>query len=144
MEYTEFLEKIVNSSFSVATYCDMQYKLHSRVRDVEEYDDIDIFAIYKDEWVGGYSGGSCWGGKAEYERDESAVRNVHTEFNDALDSFFSTFCPNISYLQYRKVATLINEAEISHSEYYGNTNETLTIYIETKKLYDAFREMELV
>jgi len=144
MEYTEFLEKIANSSFNVATYRDMQYRLRSRVRDVEGYDDVDIFAIYCTAWVGGYSGGSCWGGKARYERDERAVRDVHTEFNEALDSFFSTFCPNISHLQYSKISTLIEEAEVSQTEYYGNTTEDLTIYIETKKLYDVFLDMDLL
>lgn len=69
------------------------------------------------EWrIGGITGGSCWGDKA----DRPVDGEPEPEFEN-LDVILAEICPNISFLQYKRLCqSIIKIGERSSYEYYGN------------------------
>ncbi len=55
------------------------------------------------DWtIGGLTGGSCWGGSA----DTARTADPEPEFED-LDKILAEICPNISFLQYRRLCQAV-------------------------------------
>ena len=83
--------------------------------------------------TGGYSGGNCWGGKAEhYTEDTSSFADV----NDELILPIITICDK--YYKYsfsygleimKKLKNLVKTTSYEHREYYGNSIEYAVHYI---------------
>lgn len=95
------------------------------------------------EWsTGGASGGSCWND----DPAESYWSSSSPEELTLLDSILERFCPNMSFLQYRKLTnTVCKSGTRTENEYYGNyTNyafrmvilEDLWNYLEENQLYE--------
>lgn len=84
--------------------------------------------------TGGTSGGNCWGDNptaysSDFEQPEIGC----------LDDLLAEVCPNITYLQYRK---LIRDAKIqvldwTKYEYYGNSTNYLQKVVTVGDLYTA-------
>jgi hypothetical protein len=95
------------------------------------------------EWVsGGISGGSCWDDSSEnhYAIDPSPEK----ELND-LDAILTTICPNLTFLQYKRLAgKVIKQDSRTENEYYGNSTVYSYKYVKLKDLYDALIEIELM
>ncbi len=97
--------------------------------DTFHYDDGKI--IQKHE-TGGASGGNCWG--------DSAERYSNSKSEDAfkpLDTILTKVCPNITYLKYREIESLLMEDQDSDREYYGNYTNYTTYTLDIGKLYDT-------
>lgn len=98
---------------------------------------IKELVIYTRYEVGGYSGGSCW--------DSSDPRPYTTEppkdkFK-VLDLVLKELMPNITYLQFKEIDSLIHSEEESENEYYGNCTDYKVEYIvlsELCKLLETF------
>jgi len=86
--------------------------------------------------VGGQSGGSCWG-------DEPTPISGDSEPPmKELDAILKEVAPTISYLDYRKLATLIKEGDgESDWEYYGNYTDRRVKTLYAKDLYDFLKSM---
>jgi hypothetical protein len=90
----------------------------------------------KVKWVvGGTTGRSCWGG--EFKSKPIDELEDEPDF-DKLDAILELFCPNITYLQYKK---LTNEL-VKYSEYndggdwYGNYYEYKVKTVNLKELFE--------
>jgi len=93
--------------------------------------------IYSSYTSGGYSGGSCWD-DSEPRRYENEVPNDHME---ALDKVLSVLCPNISYLNFKKIEKLMNHEFDTRTEYYGNSSDITVDYIVLDELYEKLEEI---
>jgi len=72
------------------------------------------------DWtIGGLTGGSCWGGSA----DTARTADPEPEFED-LDKILAEICPNISFLQYKRLCqAIIKTKDWTEAGYYGNYYE---------------------
>ena len=86
------------------------------------------------QWqTGGMSGGSCW-------NDEPADRPLpaepEPEFAD-LDKVFEEFCPNINFLQYKRLCReLIKLTDGRQSEYYGNYYTYAEKWVDLQEVFE--------
>ncbi len=72
------------------------------------------------DWtIGGITGGDCWGSDADIPR----TADPEPEFED-LDKILAEVCPNISFLQYKRLCqAVIKTKEETENCYYGNYYE---------------------
>lgn len=77
-------------------------------------------AKLKVEWTsGGMTGGSCWD-TGEEDNHRPIDPDPEPEFED-LNKVLEALCPNISFLQYKKLSnSLIKHDEYQDYEYYAN------------------------
>jgi hypothetical protein len=85
------------------------------------------------QWqTGGMTGGSCWGG----ESDQPLSSEPEPEFSD-LDKVFEEFCPNINFLQYKRLCReLIKLTDGSQNEYYGNYYTYAEKWVDLQQVFD--------
>lgn len=80
----------------------------------------------------GESGGNCWGGDA---RAYARSAPINFNFDDQLVEICEKFCPEISYLNFRKVTNgAIFETERHVREYYGNNSVYKVLALDIRKL----------
>ncbi len=144
MELEEFLAKVKEVCYAQTEKSFRQeYGRYSR-RDQNEYDDVKPYVISAEECVGGMSGGSCWGGTATgFTRPEGAI-DCRRSFDESFDKLLGAICPNITYLQYKRLTNLIKNRDYSVGEYYGNSSDYLVIYILLEELYEEMKKMDLL
>lgn len=125
MTYEEFLEIAEESISGLPDY-------------VSHYGmEEDSFTINSDNIIiqehisSGASGGNCWGDDAQHFSNSKSAQ----EFIP-LDRILKTACPNISYLKYKEIQSLIKEEYREDSEYYGNYTEYEVYKLNIKELYD--------
>ena len=102
-----------------------EHSAHERFHNVRYWDAEarsnipEIDAVYRVECIGGYSGGSCWGGEATaYTQtvDDPGLGSV-------IDAFLETYYPKLSFLEYRRLMKGVTTGTYSYSGYYGNSTE---------------------
>lgn len=104
----------------------------SQIEYLESKDVKPVEYLYTKDCVGGYSGGSCWGGEATYHRND----DLKAEFTD-LDEFLEKIFPDISFLKYKSLKnTLVKEFEHCENEYYGNSSEYVIKFIVVKDMLE--------
>lgn len=87
----------------------------------------------------GVSGGNCWGGE-----------NVSFYSDSVLDEMphftplFSKICPNITFLQYKKIAGLVKEDSFTVREYYGNETTYTYFYLSIEELYKEIKNLNIL
>lgn len=81
--------------------------------------------------VGGYRGGSCWGDRAESYYNEAPKDKMKV-----LEIVLTELCPNISYLQYKQIESLIDYNDYSEDQYYGNSTDWKIEFIKLSDLYN--------
>lgn len=91
-----------------------------------------IYCRYK---TGGYSGGNCWNAnEAKYYSEDPPEDRFKV-----LDLVLEKLKPNITYLQYKKIESMVHNNEETEYEYYGNSTEWKVEYIILSEL-EAFLE----
>ena len=80
--------------------------------------------VYARFETGGYRGGNCWGSEA------GPFKFV------ALDLVLGKLCPQLTYLQYRQVESLLKDNRDTTQEYYGNSTDYLVQYIPLSELQE--------
>ena len=93
---------------------------------------------YSVEWrTGGMSGGNCWGDEPSYSVDADEVPEM-----TMLDEFLEEICPEITFLQYKRVMReLIESDSRTEYEYYGNHTNYGIRRVNFRKLYDRLVEV---
>lgn len=95
-------------------------------------------AFFSESWcTGGLTGGSCWG-----EPKQAVVPGEEADLTH-LDSFLEKYCPDITYLQYKKIYASAKKISFSVTEYYGNHTEKEFLYIEFSKIAQCMAGMAL-
>ena len=99
---------------------------------------ISLPILVSEQWVsGGKRGGNCWGDSA----DELVIADdPPTEFA-VLDELLELVCPNITYLQYRKLQKHIHRVEYTEYEYYGNYTAQSFMYILHSDLLAVLKDL---
>lgn len=78
--------------------------------------------------TGGISGGSCWD-DGKQDNHYSSSGEVESDWT-TLDHILEYFCPNITFIRYKRLMSLSKIEEYSRNEYYGNsTNYNLRILL---------------
>lgn len=84
--------------------------------------------------TGGLTGGNCWGDSA----DTPVQPESEPDFYD-LDKVLEALCPNISFLQYKKLCASVVELsnKSDSSDYYGNVyyQSVKTVKLDKLKKY---------
>ena len=105
--------------------------------------DLDKHYLYIHWCTGGISGGSCWdtgeGADPHYAMDGEK----EPEFDD-LDTALLAIAPNISFLQYKKITTVINQDSYTEPEYYGNCTYYAYKCVLLRNLFNKLVELELL
>lgn len=95
------------------------------------------------EWkTGGQGGGSCWddGDATHYAIDGDS----EPEF-DELDKVLTDVCPNITFLQYKKLCNeVVHNYEYTSNEYYGNYTNYSVKWIDVEELYNYLKKEGIV
>ena len=87
--------------------------------------------------TGGVSGGSCWDNSNPQPYTEDTIPSF-----DVLDIFLKEVYPTISYLDYKKIASLIHTNEESDYEYYGNCTDYKIEYIILSDLLNLIDKLK--
>lgn len=149
MTFEQFTEKV----FEV-----VRYDLRSMVKNnspfrypliiqksVETLDDIDASTRLVGEQIctGGVHGGSCW--------DEGDCHHDSYSTGDSpdlksLDTLLSKICPNITFLQYKRllVDTGVQTENKTENEYYGNSSNYAQQYVTLGNLYEALINLDIL
>lgn len=141
---TEFLDKIIKNE-GVSLYLQKnkdQYSYNtsfSLASRKSRKSNLDYYLV--SEWCsGGLEGGNCWG-----EGGHSAMNGEPEPEFDDLDIVLELFCPDITFLQYKKLLPkIIKTGERTSYEYYGNYTNYAIKYVSLRELYDALEELKLI
>lgn len=98
--------------------------------------DVKELVVYSRYATGGMCDGSCFGGTVKSYTNE--VPETHMQ---VLDLVLEQLMLNITYLQYKKIKSLIRDNEERAHEYYGNCTDWKIEYIvlsELIKLLESF------
>jgi hypothetical protein len=96
--------------------------------------------IENSTYLGGMSGGSCYGGEASYfsasgERDMGPV---------SLERLVLQFFPDIKLSSYRKLeSSIVREGQETKREYYGNTSEYAVYYFSLYSFWSECQKLML-
>ena len=89
--------------------------------------------------TGGATGGNCWGDDAHDYVSDEPIPDVN------IDSLLELVCPNITYLQYKKVIdNVVKTSRRTDREYYGNYSNYIIKTINYRELYDKFIEYKVI
>ena len=101
---------------------------------------IDSISI---SWTtGGECGGSCWDTGEHKHRPLTA--EPEPEFED-LDKILEAVCPNMSFLQYKRICSQCIEFDTdTRNEYYGNYTCIGIKRILLPKLFEVLKEKNLI
>jgi hypothetical protein len=91
--------------------------------------------------VGGKCGGSCW---SEGDSEMSEVTPHPEPDFESLDKILESVCPGVTYLQYKKLNSVIQTSKYSDYEYYGNYTDHATKFVQLGVLFAKLKEMDLV
>jgi len=105
-------------------------------------DDKKRLALIHSWHVGGVSGGSCWD-EGESRHNAYVTGDPEPEWTD-LVAILEHFCPNITYLQYRSLATKFKTDSYDRNEYYGNSSKYSIRYVYLEDLYEHLNEKGLL
>lgn len=87
--------------------------------------------------VGGTRGGSCWdAGESSHHGYTCAHGDIEIE---CLEAILADICPQITFLQYKRLAREMKAEtlESSENEYYGNSSDYQQRVVKMGDLYDA-------
>ena len=94
--------------------------------------------MYSDEWSGGGDWENCWGTGGGISPENP------TDF-DKLDEFLEKICPNLTFLQYKKIKRTCVDIEETHEyDYYGGCETHFRWRCDLEKLYETLKEMNLI
>ena len=100
--------------------------------------------LYSQWNSGGVTGGSCWdeGGTDPHYPVEGEPEPEFTDIDEAL----TALCPNLSFLQYKKLMAsgIVEIGSYSENEYYGNYTTYTYKSIKLRKLFDKLFDMGLL
>lgn len=97
--------------------------------------DIKEHVIYGRYLTGGRRGGNFMESQSRPFTEEPPADRMKV-----LDIVLEKLCPGITYLQYKKIASMIHTNEETECEYYGNYSEFMIEYIilsELERYIDA-------
>ena len=135
----EFLAKIKDSK--IATYDGLN---NASYYTMSKKDDLTPECYLKIEWVtGGEQGGSCWD-TGEEDPHYPLDAEIEPEF-ESLDQTLELICPNISFLDYKKVVRgCVDTEDRVDREYYGNYTNYARKQVKLGSLYDTLLKLELL
>lgn len=138
MDQSEFVERVAEIATSLRRIKGYKHDTYF-VSLLDEKPTEDDY-LYE-EWItGGQSGGSCWGDDA----DRPVEPEPEPEFAD-LDAILETICPNITFLQYKRIiASVVSRGGRSAREYYGNYTDYGVKTVRLGALCEELRENGLL
>jgi len=151
MIYEEFLEMINGYKYSILTQKGFNDKLGSineysrRKNENKDLDNITPYVLYNEESIGGTRGGSCWNdGESDnhygYTNSKGAI-DCKKRFDEMFDAIVTKIYPDISYLKYKSLSSIIKNTEKSEYEYYGNSTDYIIMYVEVEEFYNKLKEL---
>ena len=94
-------------------------------------------AVFVMIWVKGSSdGGNCWGGETQPWRSQIEPTDIVL-----LDRFLEIAAPKLTFLQYKRLCSLIQTEDFTKNEYYRNYTDYGCHYIRLKDI-KTFLETE--
>ena len=99
--------------------------------------DVKGLVIYCRYETGGWRGGSCWGNEDLREYTEAPPKDRM----QVLDLVLEVLKPNISYLQYKKIDSLIHTNEETSEHYYVNSTDWKIEYIVLSELIELLESL---
>jgi len=101
------------------------------------WDQADKY-YYSDDWSRGGDWADCWGNHGDIEPSEQP------EFTD-FDKLLENVCPNISFIQYKRIFSECVEIDnFEESDYYGGTEYKSRYKLDVRKCYEMLRERNLI
>lgn len=131
-KFKEFNFTLVEKEVHKMTLYESKFKIHEN-----KYGDEDI--MRSEEWSLGGSWGDCWSNSGSVSADKQPSSFV--EFDDLL----CEICPNIPFLQYKKLYNYTVKIETKDEyDYYGGHTQYAYFTCDLKKLYDMMLELGVI
>jgi hypothetical protein len=109
----------------------------------QEKVDLENHFLYVQWSAGGISGGSCWD-EGEQDNHYRTAGEPEPQFDD-IDEVLTELCPDLSFLQYKKLmAKVVKQGIYTVNEYYGNSSDYGYKVVNLQELFDALVEMGLL
>lgn len=117
------------------------YRLVAKAR-LAKHSLSDLYLYIK--WMtGGMGGGSCWDDGSQPTHHYSIDGEPEPDFDD-LDTLLLKLCPDITFLQYKKLINgLVKQSSYTEDEYYGNSTTYGVKTISLSELVAKLQEMGL-
>jgi len=94
--------------------------------------------MYSESWSGGGTWGDCWGNEGTISPDSPS------EFKE-FDDFLLKICPEMPFLQYKKIVNeCLETEEYTSYDYYGGCEYRHRWKCDMEKLYAMMKEMNLI
>lgn len=142
MNYDTFLAKVKKTGVSTSPYLPFSleriFTYPARDRSKKPVDAPPFIAQYWD--AGGTSGGSCWDDGTKNNHYQRTGEPAPTTFPD-LVKVLTAVCPNLTFLQYELVKTVIKTGVETEYEYYGNSSDYGYNVVILRDLYDKLVEI---
>lgn len=104
--------------------------------DVNEYGKIED---ERNSWCLGGTWANCWGGSGTISAETQPTTY------ERFDNLLTEICPNISFLQYKKLYNnCVSIDTYNHSDYYGGSTDNAYFVCDIKELYNLLVEMKLI
>lgn len=129
------------AAFSKSINATSKTAFHKLVSNSWSQDLVQGDVLYTSFETGGVQGGG-WRDDSTTER---YTKSYDAEFH-ALDSALEMICPEITFLQYKKLlrSDIIKTTEFTENEYYGNSTDYSVKYVETEKLFNYLKDNNLL
>jgi len=96
--------------------------------------------VCSSDWCLGGTAGSCWSDSLSTLTPEPQPEDFK-EFDELIEKV----CPNISFMQYKKIKReIVSIKESSYGDYYGGVEYSAHYEMDLKKLYNLLIEMGLI
>ena len=137
-EFENLVTEVTNAEFVIREKLPAEEQPTPRSRRTKEYTkELTV------KWVtGGMRGGSCWGGEPRPMEDWE--KDNEPEF-EALDKVLETVCPNITFMQYKRICQSVIEEDFQYyPDYYGNSTDYGIKKVNIAKLYKELESRNLL
>jgi hypothetical protein len=92
--------------------------------------------LYINYETGGYSGGNCWD---DTKPQPYTVADRDDDFTSLVDCL-EEVAPQVTFIQFRKIESLVEKTEHGYTEYYGNSTDYMVEYIHLDVLWDVLEK----
>jgi len=123
------------------TVCEKDEKKSPWAKQLKSCKKATLDGVIYEKWC---TGGITGGGYSDQSNYYAQQGEQEPDFIE-LDNLLTEICPNITYLQYKKlIAGLIELQSWTEDEYYGNSSTYSCKIINLRKLFEKLLEMKLM
>jgi hypothetical protein len=132
------INKIVEQTVTLEEHTIIRKDSFNLFKDTYEVNYLTKDKLMSSKWSNGGSYGNCWDDSMSSTSGDSPLEFIE------LDNLLEKIIPEITYLQYKKIRTLVKSDNETEYGYYNSSENYSWWEINLKELYSKLIEMELI